>query len=158
MVQERPFQKSPHYRCGHMESPTGGSAIQDLYEKIMETGDCWKSNHKFTVLEDKVYRVVQLPHKTFYQIYIPTSLLQQLLHHYHNKPLSSHLGRYKTYKRLQALVYWPKMSLDMKEYVRWCPVCQVHKPESRKPPGKLQQTVINALWEMLDLMGPFPCL
>ena len=56
----------------------------------------------FTVLEDKVYRVVKLPHKTLYQIYIPTSLRPQLLAHYHDDPISGHFGRYKTYKRLQA--------------------------------------------------------
>lgn len=105
-----------------------------------------------------MYRVVQLPHKTLDQIYIPTPLRQQFLCYYHDEPLSGHLGRYKTYKRLQALVYWPKMSLDGREYVQCCQVCQLHKPETRKPPGKLQQTAINAPWEMLgvDLMGAFP--
>lgn len=135
------------------------SIIQDLYDKIMETGEVLESpTTKYTVLEDKVYRVVQLPHKTLYQVYIPSSLHQQLLHHYHDDPLSGHLGRYKTYKRLQALVYWPKMSLEVREYVKCCKVCQLYKPETRKPPGKLQQTVVHGPWEMLgvDLMGPFP--
>lgn len=118
----------------------------------MEAGEIAEnSTTKFTILEDKVYRVVQLPHKTLDQIYIPTPLRQQFLCYYHDEPLSGHLGRYKTYKRLQALVYWPKMSLDGREYVQCYQVCQLHKPETRKPPGKLQQTAINAPWEMLGV-------
>lgn len=135
------------------------SVIQTLYDAIMEKGEVVENaSTKFTVLEDKVYRVVHLPHKTLYQVYIPSSLRQQLLHHYHNDPVSGHFRRYKTYKRLQALVYWPKMSIDVREYVRCCQVCQLYKPQTRKPPGKLQQTVVHGPWEMLgvDLMGPFP--
>lgn len=102
--------------------------------------------NNYTVLEDKVYRVVKLPHKTIYQVYILPSLRQQLLYHFHNVPLSGHFGRYKTYKRLQALVFWPKMSLDVRDYVRCCQVCQLCKPETTKPPGKLQQTKVNNPW------------
>lgn len=96
-----------------------------------------------SVLEDKVYRMVQLPHKTVYQVYIPSSLRQQLLRHYHADPSS-------------RLVYWPKMSIDVR--VRCCQICQLYKPETRKPPGKLQQTVVHGPWKMIgvDLMGPFP--
>lgn len=132
---------------------------QDLYKEITDKGDGVEvHNSHYTILEDKIYRVVKLPHKTIYQVYIPPSLRQQLLHHYHNSPLSGHLGRYKTYKRLQALVYWPKMSMDVRDYVRCCRACQMYKPETRKPPGKLQQTTVSRPWEMLgvDLMGPFP--
>lgn len=104
----------------------------------MEMGEVIENpTTKFTVLEDKVYRVVQLPHKTVYQVYIPSSLRQQLLHHLHTDPLAGHLGRYKTYKRLQALLYWLKMSMDVREHVRCCQICQLYKPETQKPPGKL---------------------
>uniref|UniRef100_A0A8D0D922 Integrase catalytic domain-containing protein n=1 Tax=Sander lucioperca TaxID=283035 RepID=A0A8D0D922_SANLU len=50
------------------------------------------------------------------------------------------------------------MSIDVREHVQCCQVCQLYKPETRKPPGKLQQTVVKEPWEMLgvDLMGPFP--
>ncbi|KAI3376844.1 hypothetical protein L3Q82_000417 [Scortum barcoo] len=98
--------------------------IQDLYEKIMETGE--------------------IIGKSYYQVNCVGG--------------QRHLGRYKTYKRLQALVYWPKMSMDVREHVRCCKVCQLYKPETRKPPGKLQQTEVQGPWEMLgvDLMGPFP--
>lgn len=110
------------------------------------------------MLEDKVYRVVNLPQKTLYQVYIPSSLRQQLLQHYHDGPLSGHLERYKTYERLQAFVYWPKMSLYVRSHGQCCKVCQLYKPKTWKPAGKLQHTAIAGPWEMLwvDVMGPFP--
>lgn len=135
------------------------SYAQDLYKEIMEKGELAEDQTtQYTVLEDKIYRVVKLPHKTIYQVYIPPSLRPQLLHHYHNDPLSGHFGRYKTYKRLQALVYWPRMSVDVRDYVQCCQTCQMYKPETRRPPGKLQQIQVSGPWEMLgvDLMGPFP--
>lgn len=101
---------------------------------------------------------MQLPQKKLYQVYIPVSLRPQLLSLFHDHPLAGHLGRYKTYKRLQALAYWPGMSLEVKDYVKCCQTCQLHKPEYRKPPGQLQQTIISCPCEMLgvDIMGPFP--
>ena len=133
--------------------------VQKLYETITDTGEVEvNATTKFTILEDKVYRVVQLAHKTLYQVYVPLGLRSQLLETFHEDPLAGHMGRFKTYKRLQALAYWPKLSLDVKQHVRCCQVCQRNKPESRKPAGLLQQTIVHRPWEMLgvDLMGPFP--
>ena len=141
------------------EAQKNDTEVQKLYESILEATDQpTPPDTKFTILEDKVYRIVQLPHKTLCQIYIPLPLREQLLRLFHDHPLAGHLGRYKTYKRLQALAYWPKMSLDVKTYIQCCQTCQIQKPENRRRPGKLQQTTVTQSWEMLgvDLMGPFP--
>lgn len=129
------------------------------YLEILDSGEQHiNSATKFTILKDKVYRIVQLPHKTLYQVYISTSLRNQLFHIFHDHPLAVHLERYKTYKRLQALAYWPKISLDVTKYVKCCQTCQVQKPENQRHPGKLQQTMVRRPWDMLgvDIMGPFP--
>lgn len=133
--------------------------IQELYQSILEKGEVIVNvATKFTILENIVYRVVTLSHKTIYQLYIPESCRHQLLHRFHDDPLVGHLGRYKAYKRMQALVYWPSLSLEVRNHVRSCQVCQAYKPESRKVAGKLQQTIIQQPWEMVgvDLMGSFP--
>ncbi len=134
--------------------------IQSLYMTIMDTGQpiVVNATTTFTVLEDKVYRVQKLPYKTIYQIYIPNSLRPKLLQNFHEDPLAGHLGRFKMYKRLQTLVYWPKMNSDVVDCVRCCQQCQLYKPEGRKLAGKLQQTEVHRPWEMLgvDIMGPFP--
>jgi hypothetical protein len=77
---------------------------------------------------------------------------------YHAKPMSGHLGVLKTYQRLQEVAYWPGMWVDTKMFVQPCEVCQKYKPDIDRPAGKLQQTMVNHLNEMLgiDLKGPFP--
>ncbi len=95
-------------------------------------------NTTFTIFEDFIYLVVRLPYKTMYQIYIPESLLSEFLTSFHQDPLAGHLGRYKTYRRMQTIVYWQKLSWDVKQYVTNCQFCQLYKPKSRKPAGKLQ--------------------
>ncbi len=101
----------------------------------------FNSNTYIGLMRDLIYRVVTLPHKTLYQLYIPASLRKQLLEYFHHDPLSAHLGRHKTYRRLQSLVYWLKLSWDTREHVQKCQVCQTHKPENRKLAGKLQWTI-----------------
>ncbi len=129
--------------------------IQNLYEQIVESGEVTvNSSTKFTILEDKVYRVVQFPHKTVYQVYIPKALRSQLLQSLHEDPLAGHLGQFKTCKRLQALVYWPNLNQNVKEFVQNCHICQLHMPECRKPPGSLGTnhctTAMGDAWSRLN--------
>ncbi len=68
-------------------------------------------------------------------------------------------GRYKTYRRLQALVYWPKMSLDVKTYVTNCPnLSALTNLNQRNQQVNYSKTQTTRPWEMLgvDLMGPLP--
>lgn len=133
--------------------------IMKVYDEILTSGDMNVGRAtRFTIIEDKVFRVVTLPHKTLYQAYVPENLRPQLLEFFHANPLSGHLGRFKTCKRIQALAYWPNLSVEVKKFVQNCHICQLHKPECRRPPGKLEQTIVSRPWEMLgvDLMGPLP--
>lgn len=114
--------------------------VQRLCDRIMEMRAITENpTTKSTVVEEKVHRVILLPHKTLRQIY-------------HDSPLSGLLGRYKTYKELQELVYWPTMSLDVRNCVQCCRVCQLYSLEPWKPLAKLQQTLVSSHWEIL---GPF---
>lgn len=55
--------------------------IPQMYNTITISGEINinPATH-FTISEDKVCRVLQLPHKTLCQVYIPSPLRQQLLH------------------------------------------------------------------------------
>lgn len=49
--------------------------VQALYQTILEDGEKMVNpTTKLTIIEDKVYRVVQLPHRTLYQMYMPEPL------------------------------------------------------------------------------------
>ncbi|GAA6080783.1 uncharacterized protein LOC113073276 [Tachysurus ichikawai] len=135
------------------------SEIKTYYQKIVDSGEyIINGSTKFTILEDKVFRVMPTAHKTLYQVYVPKNLRQPFLQAFHEDPLAGHFGWFKTSKRVQALAYWPTLSHDVKEFIQHCQICQRYKPENRQPSGKLQQTLVQRPWEMLgvDLMGPFP--
>lgn len=49
-------------------------------QSVMEEGEVpLKDSARYTILEDQVYRILQRPHKTTYQVLIPESLRPQLL-------------------------------------------------------------------------------
>lgn len=134
--------------CVH---PNSVGRAASLYQNLVENKDVQEQCNTLSILEDLIYRIVMLPYRTMYQLYIPESLRSPLLTAFHQDPLAGHLGRYKTYRRMQNLVYWPKMSWDVKQHVTKCQTCQLYKPESRKPTGKVQQTMVCRPWEMLGL-------
>ena len=51
---------------------------------------------------------------------------------------AAHSGYYKTYNRISATYYWPRMSRDIKSFVDTCDVCQKTKPQRHTPIGLLQ--------------------
>lgn len=82
-----------------------------------------------------------------------------ILQEYHDGPLAGHMGVRKTFSRIGAKFYWPKMRADITKYVRNCKVCQQVKPVNEKPAGLMTERVgIKAPWEMIcvDLVGPLP--
>lgn len=96
-----------------------------LYQKVGEEGKIIiNSNTNTDIMEDLIYRVVTLPHKTLYQLYIPAGFREHLLEYFHQDPLSDHLGRHKTYRRSQHLIYWPKMNWHVQMFCQDCHVCQ----------------------------------
>jgi hypothetical protein len=58
------------------------------------------------------------------RIVIPVGLKHVILKYYHDHPIGSHLGFYKTYERIKKNYYWPKMSKDIRIYIKTCESCQ----------------------------------
>lgn len=51
---------------------------------------------------------------------------------------AAHAGYHRTYNRIAATYYWPKMSRDIKLYTSTCDICQKSKPRRHAPAGLLQ--------------------
>lgn len=51
---------------------------------------------------------------------------------------AAHGGHAKTYNRIAAIYYWPKMAREIKKYVSTCDICQKAKPQRHAPAGLLQ--------------------
>jgi len=92
------------------------------------------------------------------QVVMPTNFREQCLQYAHANPLSGHLGRMKTLRRLLEVTYWTEIRKDVWRICKECQVCQQYKPCITKLAGRLQSTPVVEPGYMLgiDLMGPFP--
>lgn len=93
-----------------------------------------------------------------FQIVVPASLREAFLTYAHDNPLSGHLGKFKTPKRLLDFAYWPTMRNEVWQHCKLCKVCQQYKTTNLKPAGELQNVSIVEPGHMLgmDIIVPFP--
>ena len=72
-------------------------------------------------------------------------------------PYAGHLGYQKTLKKLQENFYWPDHTLDVRDFVLSCEVCQQEKSVHRLPAGLLEPlTLPEQKWadvSMDSIMG-----
>uniref|UniRef100_T1IMC6 RNA-directed DNA polymerase n=1 Tax=Strigamia maritima TaxID=126957 RepID=T1IMC6_STRMM len=59
---------------------------------------------------------------------VPRSLIRRVMFACHDHPLSGHAGISKTLHKTKQIYYWPRMSRDIRVYVRSCQHCQQYKP------------------------------
>jgi hypothetical protein len=57
---------------------------------------------------------------------------------HHDTPIHSHPGISKTIQLTKRLYWWPKMRLDITEYIKGCADCQRHKVNTRPTKAPLQ--------------------
>ena len=73
--------------------------------------------------------------------YIPLGLLRKESFYQYNA-WAGHFAHHKTLKLLQQKFYWPKMSMNVHEYVKVCADCRRTKSKRQLPYGKLQSLPI----------------
>jgi hypothetical protein len=77
------------------------------------------------------------------------TLVQEVVNQFHS---STHEGFHKTFQRIRANFYWPKMREDVLAFIRECEICQTHKVEQIAPTGLLQPLPIpNQVWEDISM-------
>lgn len=84
------------------------------------------------------------------RLYVPdnSELRLHLLRLSHDSAIAGHPGRAKTYELLSRHYYWPKMSRDVKRYVRNCHVCSRSKASRLPYQGLLEQlNTPSGKWE-----------
>ena len=54
----------------------------------------------------------------------------------------AHEGEHRTYNRLATVFFWPRMSRDVRHFVKTCDVCQKIKPRRHAPVGLLRSLPI----------------
>src|SRR5436853_3918107 len=70
----------------------------------------------------------------------------------HDSRVAGHFGQFKTLERVKANFFWPKMDLEVEEYVRSCDSCQRNKATQHKKYGLLDPLDIpNRPWEDISM-------
>lgn len=88
------------------------------------------------------------------RLFIPseTNLRKVLFDEYHASPGGGHSGVKGTLTRLATAFSWPHMAKDIKNWVRECSICQMHKYSTQKPMGLLQPLPIpSRVWEDISM-------
>jgi hypothetical protein len=63
---------------------------------------------------------------------------RRLIQSHHDTPVHGHPGISKTIQLTERLYWWPKMRIDITEYVKGCADCQQHKVNTRLTKAPLQ--------------------
>ncbi|KAE9267076.1 hypothetical protein PR003_g31906, partial [Phytophthora rubi] len=84
--------------------------------------------HRYSVVEGLLY--YQVDGGDELRIVVPNDedLRHRVLYEAHDTPLSSHLGREKTYTSVTRNFWWPHMYKWVRKYVQTCETCQGVKP------------------------------
>nr|GAT46648.1 TY3B-TY3B protein [Mycena chlorophos] len=76
---------------------------------------------------------------------VPEKQRTPLIAETHDTPTeAAHAGYHRTYNRIAATYYWPRMSRDIKQYTSTCDICQKSKPRRHSRVGLLQPIPIPA--------------
>jgi hypothetical protein len=65
---------------------------------------------------------------------------RSIIESHHDSPVYNHPGISKTIQLTERLYWWPKMRMDITEYIKGCADCQCHKVNTRPTKAPLQPT------------------
>jgi len=87
---------------------------------------------------------------------VPVILRPMLLSYFHYSPLAGHLGAHKTFHKVAANFWWPKMRDEVFQHVRKCNLCQRAKPAQNARVGwHTSQPSTRPMEKLfLDFVGP----
>ena len=92
------------------------------------------------------------------RLYIPRTLIREVLNLTHSHKLAGHPGIQKTKDVIKKNYFWPGCSKDVEHYIKLCHVCNVHKgvpnipaPLERYPTELYPFQVVS-----MDFLGPMP--
>ena len=81
-------------------------------------------------------------------------LRQRILREAHTTPYSVHPGTNKMYQDLRQFFWWPRMRVDVAEFVARCQVCQQDRIEHMRPAGLVRPLPIPE-WKWTDISMDF---
>ena len=73
------------------------------------------------------------------KVYMPKDkeLRAEIIQLHHNTPVGGHGGQWKTVELVTRNFWWPRVTVEVKQYVEGCDLCQRNKNRTEPPAGKL---------------------
>ena len=123
---------------------------KDWYQdRISQVKNNPRKFYDWRVKEDKLfYRNSSLNNElaqdgSEWKFVVPVDLRKRVLFEAHDSALSAHQGIEKTYDSIKRDYFWPRMYMDVLEYVKTCQICQKVKVEQRPPAGLLADRILE---------------
>lgn len=138
----------------------GDSEYEELKKKIMNDPNF---NPNLKIDNDVLYKACKIVDITTglkrvqWKVFVPLNRRLELIRKYHDE--LTHQGATKTMKRLQQFYTWPRMGVEVKEYVKKCDVCKRAKAPNKNlmpPAGKMKNASRPFELYMVDFKGPMP--
>ncbi|CAF1570867.1 unnamed protein product, partial [Didymodactylos carnosus] len=108
-----------------------------LQRKIKEVKNVPKS-HAYDIKDDLFYKLLPRGGTKIKLLYIPLTMIEEILSAHHDHPLSGHFGVERTWENLRNKYYWPNMKQSVSNYIKSCPECSRFNIDRHKPSGLLQ--------------------
>ncbi len=134
-----------------------GELINKLENIHVMSNKLIKKLSKFALIKGVLYRVVNSKVGLRYNIFVPKSLLRDVMYSLHEDPLSGHASFRKTLDRARMRFYWPKMAQYIRKYCKGCMDCQTKGVNNKLPAGLLQPIPVRGPFARvgIDAVGPF---
>lgn len=88
---------------------------------------------------------------------VPEEKREEVLSEQHDQ--MSHMGIWRTYRRMKTMYYWPDMCEDIHQYIRRCKTCTLAKPSNENktaPIGQYRDPIMPVRALSIDFTGPLP--
>jgi transposase InsO family protein len=92
------------------------------------------------------------------KLYVPTNVRLRVLYENHDQNLAGHPGAEETERTIREDYHWPRLSADVRDYVRHCLLCAQVKKGAPQPTAPLKPRQPRRPFEIIacDVMGPYP--
>ena len=134
---------------------------QQLTDETLQ--QCWiesrKPNTEFHKDETSqlLYRHTVIGGFEIKQLVVPKEQRDSVISLAHDSLWAMHFAHKKTYHRVRAYFYWPKMSNGIKEYVKSCAACQKHLRRTKRdkiPIKPVTRADVAFQHVNVDIIGP----
>ena len=111
----------------------------------------WK---RIKLMENKVlYRLWEDEEgiETRYQMILPAKHREAMFRQLHDAINAAHMGRRRTFEKLQRKYFWYQMEGDVRRWIQACPICQRRKPTHKPPRAPLKPFLVGMPCEQIAM-------